>query len=392
MKAAVWYGARDVRVTEREVTPPGPDEVLLSVAYCGICGSDLHEYADGPHSVPVGKAHPASGVRAPLVLGHEFCGTVTAVGPAVRGLAAGDRVAVEPHYRCGACPRCLAGEYNICRHFGFAGLMGHGGLAEYATVPAYMAHRLPDEVPFEQAALFEPASVALHALRRGGDADSVAVVGLGPVGLLTVLLAARRGIRRIVASDIDPARLGLAARLGATEVVDARDAGEGDAGLRVRAACGGEGADVAFEVVGSQAALDTCLAATRRGGRTVLVGLGRRVSFDSSALVDNEHSIVASVGYRDTYPELIRLVGTEGLDLRPVVTSVIGLDDVVRAGFSSLLDGGDQIKILVSPSPSPSPSAPAPDSAPDSDSAPVPAPEARTPAAPAPAGRRGDSR
>ncbi|MFI0186257.1 2,3-butanediol dehydrogenase [Streptomyces sp. NPDC017082] len=379
MKAAVWYGARDVRVTEREVTPPGPDEVLLSVAYCGICGSDLHEYTDGPHSVPVDQVHPASGARAPLVLGHEFCGTVTAVGSAVHGLAAGDRVAVEPHYRCGACPRCRAGEYNICRHFGFAGLMGHGGLAEYATVPWYMAHRLPDEVPLEQAALFEPASVALHALRRGGDADSVAVVGLGPVGLLTVLLAAWRGVRRIVASDVDPARLGLAARLGATEVVDAREA---DAGLRVRAACGGEGADVAFEVAGSQAALDTCLAATRRGGRTVLVGLGRRVSFDSSALVDNEHSITASVGYRDTYPELIRMVGTEGLDLRPVVTSVIALDDVVRAGFSSLLDGGDQIKILVSPS--------APPSTPPSISA--SASEEHAPAAPAHAGREGDSR
>ncbi|MFI0165545.1 2,3-butanediol dehydrogenase [Streptomyces sp. NPDC017095] len=383
MKAAVWYGARDVRVTEREVTPPGPDEVLLSVAYCGICGSDLHEYTDGPHSVPVDQVHPASGARAPLVLGHEFCGTVTAVGSAVHGLAAGDRVAVEPHYRCGACPRCRAGEYNICRHFGFAGLMGHGGLAEYATVPSYMAHRLPDEVPLEQAALFEPASVALHALRRGGDADSVAVVGLGPVGLLTVLLAAWRGVRRIVASDVDPARLGLAARLGATEVVDAREA---DAGLRVRAACGGEGADVAFEVAGSQAALDTCLAATRRGGRTVLVGLGRRVSFDSSALVDNEHSITASVGYRDTYPELIRMVGTEGLDLRPVVTSVIALDDVVRAGFSSLLDGGDQIKILVSPSAPPSISHS------HSASALASASEEHAPAAPAHADREGDSR
>ncbi|MYT43565.1 alcohol dehydrogenase catalytic domain-containing protein, partial [Streptomyces sp. SID5471] len=228
MKAVVWYGPRDVRVTERAVPVPGPHEVLLQVAYCGICGSDLHEYADGPHAIPTRASHPASGARAPLVLGHEFCGTVAAVGDGVAAdsPATGDRVAVEPHYRCGTCPRCRAGEYNICRHFGFAGLVGDGGPAEYAVVQSYMAHRLPPDVPLEQAALFEPASVALHALRRAGDVRSVAVVGLEPVGLLTVLLAARRGIRRIIAADVRPDRLALAGRLGATDLADARDAAD----------------------------------------------------------------------------------------------------------------------------------------------------------------------
>ncbi|CAL9326023.1 2,3-butanediol dehydrogenase [Streptomyces sp. SudanB52_2052] len=349
MRAAVWYGARDVRMAEVDVPTPGRGEVLIEVAYCGICGSDLHEYVDGPHAIPVTKPHPASGVTAPLVLGHEFCGTVVALGPSVTDLTIGDRVAVEPNYRCGTCPRCRAGEYNICRHFGFAGLMGNGGMAEYAAIPAYMAHRLPETVSLEQAALFEPASVALHALRRAGALpETVAVVGLGPVGLLTVRLAAERNVRRIVAVDVSPARLHRAAGLGATDLVDA-GVGEG-AGERIRELTGGEGVDVAFEAVGSESALRTCLAATRRGGRVVLVGLAPQVSLDTFALVNNEQSIVASVGYRDTYPELIRLVAERGLDLTPVVTSTIALDALVPHGFEALLDGpGNQVKILVDP-------------------------------------------
>lgn len=350
MRAAVWYGARDVRVTEVPVPETGPGDVLVEVASCGICGSDLHEYADGPHAVPVAEAHPASGRRAPLVLGHEFCGTVAATGSSVTGLAVGDRVAVEPNYRCGDCPRCRAGEYNICGpHFGFAGLMGDGGLAEHAAVPGYMVHRLPESVPLEQAALFEPASVALHALRRAGTLrGTLAVVGLGPIGLLTVLLAAQRGAERIVAVDVARARRDLAARLGATDLVDAGRGG--DAGERIRELAGGEGVDVAFEVAGSEATLGTCLTGTRRGGRIVFVGLAQQVRLDAFALVNNEQSIVASAAYRDTYPELIGLVEEYAVDLTPVVTSTIALDDVVTEGFEALRAGtGDQIKVLVDP-------------------------------------------
>ncbi|MGN9840111.1 2,3-butanediol dehydrogenase [Nonomuraea sp. H19] len=340
MRAALWYGAKDVRVEDVPVTPPGPGEVTIEVAYCGICGSDLHEYADGPHAVPVGEAHPESGVAAPLILGHEFCGTVTEIGSGVTGLAPGDRVAVEPHYRCGRCPRCLAGEYNICRHFGFAGLMGHGGLAERATVPAYMLHRLPEPVSLEQAAVFEPAAVALHAVRRAGirPGESVAVLGLGPIGLLVTQLAARYGAGRIVAADRSPARREMALRLGAAET-----------GADLADLAGGEGADVTFEVVGSDDTLRACLAATRRGGRVMFLGLTGTVSVDAFALVNNEQTIMTSVGYRDVYPELIRMVAEEGVDLAGIVTSTIPLEHVVRDGFEALSRGQEQIKVLVRP-------------------------------------------
>jgi len=340
VKAAIWHGARDVRVSDVPPGEPGPGEAAIAVAYCGICGSDLHEYADGPHAIPVDAPHPESGRTAPLILGHEFCGTVIEIAPDVTGVRPGDRVAVEPHYRCGTCPRCLAGEYNLCRNFGFAGLMGDGGLAERAVVPAYMLHRLPPEVSLEQAAVFEPAAVALHALRRSGlaEGDTVAVAGLGPIGLLVVRLAVRYGARRVVAADPSPVRRDMALRLGADRVVD-------DSALLRE----GEGADIAFEAVGTERTLHDSLAATRRGGRVVLLGLGGTAAIDTFALVNDEKSIIASVGYRNVYPELIRLVAEEGLDLTPIVTSTVPLADVVRDGFEALLNAKEEIKVLVRP-------------------------------------------
>lgn len=347
-RAALWYGARDVRVVDVEARAPGPGEVAIAVAYCGICGSDLHEYTAGPLAIPVTEAHPESGAIAPIVLGHEFCGTVVEVGPGGSSLAPGDRVAVEPHYRCGTCPRCQNGEYNLCRHFGFAGLMGDGGMAERAVVPAYMLHRLPEAVSLEQAALFEPAAVALHALRRAGvrSGETVAVVGLGPIGLLVVMLAVRLGAGRVIATDLHAARLELARALGATDVVPADP--RAAVPHLIRQAAGGEGADVAFEVVGSEATLRACLEATRKGGRVVLVGLAGTVGIDAFAMVNNEQSIITSVGYRDVYPELIRWVEA-GMDLTAIVTSTIALEDVVREGFETLTRGGEHIKILVRP-------------------------------------------
>jgi (R,R)-butanediol dehydrogenase / meso-butanediol dehydrogenase / diacetyl reductase len=349
VRAAIWSRARDVRLVERDIPTPGSAEVVIEVAYCGICGSDVHEYVDGPHAIPVGSPHPESGAVAPIVLGHEFCGTVVAVGARATRVRVGDRVAVEPNYRCGRCRRCLAGEYNICQHFGFAGLMGDGGAAEFTAIPEYMVHRLPESVSLEQAAVFEPAAVALHSFRRGGvtPTDKIVVIGLGPIGLLIVMLAAQAGVRRIAAVDVAPHKLDLAGELGATDVIDA---GSGmDVAQQVRDSTGGEGADVTFEAVGSERTLRTGLNSTRKGGRVVLIGLAGTVSIDAFALVNNEQSIIASVGYRDVYPELIRLVAEGGLDLTRIVTSIIGLDDVVSQGFEALLSGKEEIKILARP-------------------------------------------
>jgi (R,R)-butanediol dehydrogenase/meso-butanediol dehydrogenase/diacetyl reductase len=350
MKALQWHGPRDIRLTRIPMPSPGPDDVLIEVAYCGICGSDLHEYENGPHAIPVGTPHVLSGRTAPLTLGHEFCGTVIEAGANVRGLCAGERVGVEPEYRCSRCRYCQIGDYNLCDSMGFAGLMGDGGMAEYVVTPAYMVHRLPDGVSFVQAAVLEPAAVALHALRRSAlrIGGTCAVFGLGPIGILLVMLARLQGASSIVAVDVSPERLAAAAGLGATEVIDARGVSGGEIASTVRAMTGG-GVDVSFEAAGLQTTFEGALQSLRKGGETVMVGLMQRAGFDAFRAVNGELSIRSSVGYRHVYPDLIRLVEAGAIDLSLIVTKTVSLERAVVDGFDELMRDKQQIKILVAP-------------------------------------------
>ncbi|MGQ0682119.1 2,3-butanediol dehydrogenase [Bradyrhizobium sp.] len=339
--AAVWYGARDVRVETRQSAALFAKELRIRVAKCGICGSDLHEYVNGPHAIPVTEEHPLSKRKAPIILGHEFCGTVAEVGSEVTGFRIDQRVAIEPEYRCGCCDACLRGEYNLCVSMGFAGLMGDGGMAEEAVIPAYMAHPLPDEVSFTQAAVLEPAAVALHAVRRSGLGPGMrcAVVGAGAIGLLIVQLAKVAGAREIAVSDLTDARLQLASRLGATLTVNTHDQSLSD---HVR------DVDISFEAVGVQSALTSSFNVLRKGGRLVLVGLfGKPPTIDAFRLVNREIDLVSSVGYRHVYTDLIALVAGGVFDPSRIVTREIELGDVVRGGFERLLNDPANIKILV---------------------------------------------
>jgi len=345
MKAAVWYGAMDVRVEDVPVKPPGPREVTIEVAYCGICGSDLHEYADGPHAIPAGAPHPESGVAAPLILGHEFCGTVTRVGDGVTAVVPGDRVAVEPNYRCGRCTACRDGDYHVCDGFGFAGLMGDGGMADYAVVPDYMVHRLPAGFDLATAAVLEPAAVALHGVRRSGfepGADAV-VVGLGPVGLLVCALLRLRGAGRVIGFDPVPARRQVALDMGA-DAVHAPGPGAADA---VRKATGGDGAHIAFEVVGSQDATDLALACLRSRGELLLLGLVPELRLPAFDMVNAEQRVTTSVGYRDCHPELVALVASGRLDLAALVGEVVELADAPEVLDAQARHGAQGLKTLV---------------------------------------------
>lgn len=340
--SALWYKARDIRIERRARPALGPGEVRLRVTRCGICGSDMHEYLDGPHAIPVQAPHAVSGVAAPLVIGHEFSGVVIETG-SESDLAAGQRVAVEPEYRCGECAACRRGDYNLCENMGFAGLMGHGGMAEEAVLPRYMLHPLPDNVTDRQASVLEPAAVALHALRRSGLAagQSVAVVGAGPIGLLLIQLAAVAGARRIVASDISDARLEKAHSLGATELVNS------SVGSLPAVAAG---VDVAFEAVGRQAALDDAIGSVRKGGKVVLVGLfGTAARFDAFDLVNREVDIIPSCGYRHVYPDLIGMIAAGVVDPSLIVTREISLEEAVTSGFERLAGPNDDVKVLIAP-------------------------------------------
>lgn len=340
--AAVWHGAGDVRIERRPRIPLAEGEVRLRVSLCGICGSDVHEFIDGPHAIPVGKPHSLSGETAPLVIGHEFAGAVIEAGAGV-DLLPGTRVAIEPEYRCGRCAACKRGDYNLCVSMGFAGLMGSGGMAEEAVLPAYMLHLLPDSVIDRQAAVLEPAAVALHALRRGlvRAGDTIAVVGAGPIGLLITQLARIAGARRIVVSDISEVRLAMARQLGATEVVNAATG---------NLATIANGVDIAFEAAGTQVTLNAAIASVRKGGRVVFVGLfGAPTTIDGFDLVNREVEIIASVGYRHVYPDLIDMIAGGLFDPSRIVTREIALADLVAEGIGRLVKPDRDVKILVSP-------------------------------------------
>ena len=217
MKAARWHNRKDVRVEELEIPQPKANQIKIEVKYCGICGSDLHEYLGGPIFIPVDKPHPYTGEKAPLVMGHEFSGEVVEVGPEITKFKVGDRVTVEPiHAKDG-----LKGKYNLDPNLNFIGLAGGGGgFSEYVVVNEDQAHKLPDNVDFEQGALTEPAAVGLYAVRQSRiqAGDTAAVFGCGPIGLLVIDALRAAGASRIFAVELSPERQAKAKELGAIVV------------------------------------------------------------------------------------------------------------------------------------------------------------------------------
>ncbi|VFR54319.1 Threonine dehydrogenase and related Zn-dependent dehydrogenases [plant metagenome] len=345
MKAARWHGAKDIRVERIAVPVVGPQEVKIEVAYCGICGNDLHEYIDGPHVICT-EPHPITGMTFPVTLGHEYCGTVVEVGAEVADLQVGARVTVEPEFRCGKCHFCKRGQYNLCNSMGFSGLAADGGLARYAVIPSYMVYPIDDGVSFKEAAVMEPAAVALFAVRKSElkVGDSCAIFGAGPIGLFITMFAHLQGAANIVVIDPSAQRRVKAKELGASLVYDPTQT---DAVAEIKKLTK-IGVDVAFEAVGLQATLDGCMDSVRKDGTTFIVGLSHgRATFNALATVFRETKIDASVGYRHVYPELISLVVNKRVDLTRVITKIISIGDIVEEGFVSLSSDKRQVKVLI---------------------------------------------
>jgi (R,R)-butanediol dehydrogenase/meso-butanediol dehydrogenase/diacetyl reductase len=350
MRAARYYGKGDIRV--EDVGAPQvrePDDVLLAVAFCGICGTDLHEYAVGPIVTPT-SPHPLTGVTLPQTLGHEFSAKVVEVGGAVRDVQVGDRVAVMPAIVCGRCRYCRRGQGHLCVSFACTGLSAEtGGLAELAVVKEYQVARLPDEVSDLEGAVIEPAAVAAYGVERAGVAggDVVLVTGAGPIGILSAMYARAAGASTVIISEPNENRSALAEGLDIGHVVDPTSGALGDLVAEVT---GGDGVDLAVECSGSTPGLASCITQTRKRASIVQTGLHTKpATLDAMALSEKDLTLHGSWCWNLTdWPRIIRLVATGQYPVAKAVTSRIPLDDVVSKGFDTLIDPqGDQLKVLV---------------------------------------------
>jgi (R,R)-butanediol dehydrogenase/meso-butanediol dehydrogenase/diacetyl reductase len=346
MQAVRWHANRDVRVESVDLSLPlGPGMVEAEVAFCGICGSDVAEYAHGPFAIRE-RAHVLSGQQPPLTLGHEFSARVVAVGDGVDGVAEGDRVSADACWRCGHCDACLAGEYNRCPSSGSIGLASDGAFAARVRFPAYCAVPLPDEVSDRAGALLEPLAVGLHALDRvdARAGETVVVLGFGAIGACSAEVASAMGLEVLV-SEPAAERRARAEALGYS--VHAPEGEPRDVARSVRALTGG-GVQIVVDASGAPAALEAAPDMTLRGGRIAVVGLPKRPPvIDAARLVLYERSLVGSLGYAHDLPRAASMIAAGRLDPERLITKVIPLADT-PAELQRLADEpGADIKVLV---------------------------------------------
>ena len=342
MRAAVFHGAGDVRLTEVADPVPREGEVVVRVTMAGLCGSDVNRFRYGSHPWP-----------PPFIMGHEFCGEIASVGRGVRDWREGDQVVVQPTLSCGACVYCRSGRENLCVEFARRGLTGSGtdgGFAEYVRVPAYQPHRRPPGLSPDVASLVEPMAVSVHGWNLAGleRPDSVVVVGMGNIGLLAVRVARAKGARRIIAVGKYATRQALARAYGASVVLEPDAPGLIE---RIREATDGLGADLVLEAAGSPSSLRMAVAMARKGGTIVVLGvMHEEVALDYRAILMNEQQILGSIIYRrPDFAEAIEILERDGIDPRHV-TDTIRLEDIVPRGFVPLTERRrEHIKILVRP-------------------------------------------
>ena len=349
MKALRFHAAKDIRIEEVS-GPPDPEvgEVVVRVATCGICGTDLHEYAAGPIVTPV-EPHLLTGAQNPQILGHEFAGDVVAIGSGVTSVVEGDRVAIMPLAYCGHCAYCRRGLQQLCTTMGCVGLShAWGGMAELAKVAEYQVVRLPDSVSYEQGALIEPTAVAAYGVERAGVApgDRVLVTGAGPIGALAALCAQAAGASTVYISEPNPARRARAEALGVATVLDPTSV---DVPEFLHEQTDGLGVDVAIECSGHPNGFNSAVQSLRRRGTLAQTGL-----FVGEASVEpmlwslNDLTIIGTWCYWVyDFDRIAVQIGAGSLPVERVVTSSVTLDDAPDA-FARLASGAaDDIKVLV---------------------------------------------
>jgi L-iditol 2-dehydrogenase len=320
MKALLLSRYKHLEIAELPEPTPGPGEVLVRVAACGICGSDVHGY-DG-----------SSGRRIPpIVMGHEAAGRIAAVGPDVKGFAEGDRVTFDSTIYCGACGPCRRGEVNLCDYRQVLGVSCSdyrraGAFAEYIAVPSRIVYRLPDNLSFAEAAMLEAVAVAIHSvsLAQVSRDSSALVLGAGMIGLLVLQALRLAGCSRVFVADIDSSRLKLAQEVGATMAFSA------DIGLmeQVRRITGGAGVDVAVEAVGRNETVSAAIESVRKGGTVVLVGnISPEVTLPLQKVVTRQIRLQGSCASAGEYPQAMELLATGAIEVKPLISAIAPLHD-----------------------------------------------------------------
>jgi len=321
MKALLLSEYGRLEMVEIPTPRPGPDEVLVRVEACGICGSDVHGYDGGS-----GRRLP------PIVMGHEAAGTIAALGSNVSGLHDGDRVTFDSTIYCGVCQYCRAGEVNLCEDRQVLGVSipewkRAGAFAEYVVVPTRVLYPLPEAVPFAEAAMVEPLAVAVHAvgLTNVQPGDSALVVGAGMIGLLVLQVLRDSKCSRTIVVDIDDTRLELATELGATHTINAKTA---DAVAEVLRLTSGAGVDVALEAVGSTPTIKTAIESVRKGGTVTLIGnVTPTASIPLQIVVSRQIRLQGSAASSGEYPKCIELLASGAVQVKQLISAVAPLEE-----------------------------------------------------------------
>jgi L-iditol 2-dehydrogenase len=323
MKALLLSQYKHLEIADLPEPAPGHDEVLVRVAACGICGSDVHGY-DG-----------SSGRRIPpIVMGHEAAGTIAAIGGGVRGFAEGDRVTFDSTIYCGACSHCRRGDVNLCDNRQVLGVScgefrRAGAFAEYVAVPSRILYRLPEKLSFAEAAMLEAVSVALHgvSLAEIAEGSTALVLGAGMIGLLTLQALRAAGCSKVFVADLDGTRLKLAQENGATAVLSS----ETDVVQQVMQLTGGVGVDVVIEAVGRNETVKASIESVRKGGTVVLVGnISPEVTLPLQKVVTRQIRLQGSCASSGEYPRAIELMASGAIQVAPLITAIAPLEDGPR--------------------------------------------------------------
>ncbi|MBM3158045.1 MAG: zinc-binding dehydrogenase [Chloroflexi bacterium] len=331
MKAAVLEGKRRFVIQDVPEPVPEKDEVLIKVQYCGICGSDLHVFKEG----------------AAVGFGHEYSGDVVKLGSAVKGWKIGERVAIEPSVACGECFWCKRGDLGLCEQYYIELVQYKGAFATYAKARHYILHRLPKEMSYEEGAIIEPTTCAVHAIKVAGiqKGDVIAVLGLGPIGQLVARVARASGAGAVYASEISPQRLDMA-RGAVDEVIDAKTTNPVE---RILELTKGRGPDVVFECAGAVATTQQSVALVRKGGTIVIVAICfETVELPVSNINLRGLTIKGSMCFSPgEYAAALKLIKNRAIDVSPLLTVKMPLDKINEA--FEMAARGEGGKILIKP-------------------------------------------